>query len=250
MRNLALLATLLCFGCNSSTTGSNVDDAVANADLAVLFVGNSLTYTNDLPDMVRRLLQAHGDVGTVEVGTVAFPNFGLIDHWSQGAARSAIASGQWDCVVIQQGPSATEGRPSLLEYSQRFADDVEAGGGRLALYMVWPAANRFFDFDGVSASYEMAADRTGGLLFPAGEAWRNAWALDPSLDLYGPDGFHPTLLGTHLAALVIFQQLSGKDPRTLPAEIPTAGGTLQLPIELGDVLHDAAATANAKFARP
>jgi len=154
MRNLALLATLLCFGCNSSTTGSNVDDAVANADLAVLFVGNSLTYTNDLPDMVRRLLQAHGDVGTVEVGTVAFPNFGLIDHWSQGAARSAIASGQWDCVVIQQGPSATEGRPSLLEYSQRFADDVEAGGGRLALYN---ATGR--DPDG--RRHAPAADRIG-----------------------------------------------------------------------------------------
>jgi hypothetical protein len=250
MRILALLATLVWFGCDSNPTGSNVDDVPADVDLSILFIGNSLTYTNDLPDMVRRLLEVHGDVGTVGVGAVAFPNFGLIDHWSQGAARSAIASGQWDYVVLQQGPSATEGRPSLLEYSQRFSDEVAASGGRLALYMVWPAANRFFDFNGVSASYEMAADQTGGLLFPAGEAWREAWALDPSLDLYGPDGFHPSLLGTHLAALVIFQQLSGKDPRTLPAEIPTSGGALQLPIELGDVLHDAAAAANAEFARP
>ncbi|MFV1987787.1 MAG: SGNH/GDSL hydrolase family protein [Gemmatimonadota bacterium] len=250
MRNLAILATLMWFGCGSSPTGSNVDDVPADVDLAILFVGNSLTYTNDLPDMVQRLLQAHGNVGDVGVGTVAFPNFGLMDHWAQGAARSAIASGQWDYVVIQQGPSATEGRPSLLEYSRRFADEVEAVGGRLALYMVWPAANRFLDFNGVSASYEAAAEQNDSLLFPAGEAWREAWALDPNLDLYGPDGFHPSLLGTHLAALVIYQQLSGKDPRALPAEIPTAGGTLQLPIELGDVLHDAAAAANAEFARP
>ena len=54
---------------------------------------------------------------------------------------------------------------------------------RLALYMVWPAFNRFFDFDGVSDSYRTAAAQTGSLLFPGGEAWRAAWALDPNLDL-------------------------------------------------------------------
>lgn len=250
MRKLLFVIALIGLGCGSSPTGAGPSNPPPEADLAILFVGNSLTYVNDLPGMVQRLLQDHGEVGDVGIGTAAFPNFGLEDHWTQGPARAAIASGQWDVVVIQQGPSATEGRPSLLEYSQRFADEVDAAGGRLALYMVWPASSRSFDFDGVSDSYRTAADQTGGLLFPAGEAWRAAWGLDPALDLYGSDGFHPSLLGTHLAALVIYQQLSGKDPRFLPAEIPTSSGPLGLPLELSDILHDAAVAANEQFARP
>jgi hypothetical protein len=86
---------------------------------------------------------------------------------------------------------------------------------------VWPDQSRFFDFDGVSDSYETAAQSVGGLLFPAGEAWRLAWARDASLALYGPDGFHPSLLGSYLVALVMYEQLAVQDPRDLPAEIPT-----------------------------
>ena len=54
---------------------------------------------------------------------------------------------------MQQGPSATEGRPSLLEYAEFFADEIRAVGAEPALYMVWPSQARSFDFEGVSDSY-------------------------------------------------------------------------------------------------
>ena len=41
------------------------------------------------------------------------------------------------------------------------------------------------------------------LVLPVGEAWRSAWRIDPNIALYGPDGFHPSLMGTYLAALVV-----------------------------------------------
>ena len=198
--------------------------------------------------MVRHLLVSHGDVGTVHVEAEAYPNFGLQDHWIQGRARERIAAGGWDVVIVQQGPSATEGRPSLIEYSARFADEVAAVGGRLAVYMVWPSVSRSFDFEGVSESHRLAADGAGALLLPAGEAWRAAWSRDPDLDLYGPDGFHPSPVGTFLAALVIFEQLSGVDPRTLPDGLITPEGTSALPDGTSAVLHEAAAEANRVFA--
>ncbi len=216
-------------------------------DLAVLFIGNSLTAWNDIPVTLRLLLE-NADVGSIVVESVAFPDFGLEDHWRTGPARDRIAAGGWDVVILQQGPSATEGRPSLLEYSQRFADEIELVGARTALYMVWPAQARFFDFDGVSDSYATAAALVGGLLFPAGEAWRAAWAYDADLALYGPDGFHPSLLGSYLAALVMYEQLSGRDPRDLPAVIPTASGNTTLDPATAAVLHQAAAEANEQFA--
>ena len=138
----------------------------------------------------------------------------------------------------------------MLDYSQRFAERIDPTGARMALYMVWPAANRSFDFGGVSNSYETAARQTDSMLFPAGEAWLEAWKLDPDVPLYAADRFHPSILGTHLAALVMFEQITGRDPRTLPAEILTGADPIELPIELGDVLHDAAVAANTMFSLP
>ncbi|MDH3224200.1 MAG: hypothetical protein OEO23_10835, partial [Gemmatimonadota bacterium] len=54
-----------------------------------------------------------------------------------------------------------------------------------------------------------AAANVDGTLFPAGEAWRAAWRVDESLGLYGGDGFHPSVLGSYLAALTIYQRIDG-----------------------------------------
>ena len=148
--------------------------------LSLLFVGNSLTYTNDLPAMVAALLEDGGH-GPVDVRASAYPNYGLQDHWVTPVTRDAIAVGGWDYVVLQQGPSATEGRPSLLEYAELFAGEIRAAGAEIALYMVWPSSARAFDFDGVSDSYATAAANVGGVLFAAGDAWRAAWDEDESL---------------------------------------------------------------------
>ena len=56
-------------------------------------------------------------------------------------------------------------------------------------------------------SYPSAAEAAGAELYPAGEAWHAAWGRTPSLPLYGPDGFHPSALGTYPAALVVYGRL-------------------------------------------
>ena len=99
-------------------------------------------------------------------------------------ASGAHAAGGWDFVIMQQGPSATEGRPSLLEYSKRFGEMIRESGAEPALYMVWPAEDRPFDWDGVRDSYAMAADSAMGLFMPAGEGWRVAWESDSTLPFY------------------------------------------------------------------
>jgi hypothetical protein len=213
--------------------------------LRVLFIGNSLSATNDLPGIVHALIDSAGgaEAESVTISTVAYPNFGLEDHWSTGEARRAISRGNWDLVVLQQGPSATEGRPSLLEYSERFAGEIRAHGARAALYMVWPARVRSFDFDGVSESYRMAADRVGGMLLPVGDAWRIAWASDSSLPLYGPDGFHPSPMGSYLAGLVMYGQFTGGSPVGLPSGVTTLSGDVRIDPETAAILQAAAAEA-------
>jgi hypothetical protein len=207
----------------------------------VLFIGNSLTQANDLPTMVETVFrQAGTPIGTA---SVAFGGFSLEDHWNLGTAQRRIAEGGWSIVVLQQGPSSLpENQVNLRDWTARFDGVIRASGARTALYMVWPESNRLEAFDAVSQSYARAAEGVGGMLFPVGEAWRAAWRRDPDAPLYGPDGFHPTTTGTYLAALVIYQQISGRSPVGLPA------GT-QMTAARARVLQEAAEEANAQFGR-
>lgn len=180
----------------------------------ILFIGNSLTYVNDLPAMVCGLARSAGRSATCE--SVARPDYSLEDHWHERNARAAIARG-WDVVVLQQGPSALpESRRLLIEYTKRFDAEIRKTGARTALYMVWPSRARRGDFPGVSQSYTAAAREVNGILLPAGDAWRAAWAADSRLALYGPDGLHPSMSGTYLAALVIYGQLFGAPAPAAP----------------------------------
>ena len=60
----------------------------APAPTPILFIGNSLTYQNDLPGMVTLL--AHSVGRTIVCESVALPDYGLEEHWNSGGARKAI----------------------------------------------------------------------------------------------------------------------------------------------------------------
>ena len=190
--------------------------------IRVLFIGNSLTAGNDLPAMVQRLAAAAGV--RIEYRAIAQPNASLEDHWNGGEARRAIARGRWTFVVLQQGPSALpESQVLLLDYTRRFDEVIRASGARPAMFMVWPSRARAGDAPGVSRSYGAAARAVNAVLCPAGDAWQAAWRTDPALPLYGADAFHPSPLGTTLAALVIVEALTGRRvPETALASVPAS----------------------------
>lgn len=205
----------------------------------VLFIGNSLTEVNDVPGQVAAIARAAGAPLTVDA--VLLPGASLEEHWLEGTARRRLEAERWDFVVLQQGPSSRpESRVALRRDAARFADLARAAGAHTALYMVWPIQAEPERWDDVRRSYELAARDVGGLFLPAGQAWRAAWELDPSLELYSPDGLHPTFAGSYAAALVIHAKLTGRSP----LGAPTLGG---LDERTAQTLRQAAATTVAGF---
>jgi hypothetical protein len=198
----------------------------------VLFIGNSLTYVNDLPAMVEGLSKAAGDDPPLEAEMVAYGGYAIEDHLLHGDAVPTIARGGWDVVVMQQGPSTLpESRANLIQYAKIMAEKIRAVGARPALYGVWPEEERLYALDWGITNYRDCAQEIDGILCPAGLAWKTAWKSDPSFPLYGPDRFHPSPLGTYLAALVIYSELRDKSPVGLTAgletvAIPPAQGAL------------------------
>lgn len=224
--------------------------ADAAETLRVLFVGNSLTIYNDLPWIVAALSRGH-ELRIVS-GMVALPGAALEDHWADGGARREIASGRWDVVIMQQGPSSLPAsRASLIEWATRFAEEIRASGARPALWTVWPSAPRRAYFEDVIRSYRDAAAACHCELLPAGEAWREARRASRRVMLYDPDEVHPSEEGSYLAALVIWAGLTGADVATAPAHLELTGGRhLEVSAERADVYRRAAASALAALTRP
>jgi hypothetical protein len=177
----------------------------AAAVIRILFIGNSLTFVNDLPSRVAEL--ASTPELAVECEMVAFPDYSLADHWERGDALRAIRRGGWTFVVLQQGPSALpESRVQLIDSTKRFDAEIRKVHARTALYMVWPTAPRRGDFPDVVASYTAASEAVKGILLRVGDRFRTA-PPDVARSLFGTDGFHPSPAGTAFAARIIADEL-------------------------------------------
>lgn len=217
---LAALLVAAGVGCAAPATGP-----VAGADLRLLFVGNSLTASNDLPAMLVAIA-AH-DGKEPAYATEVRSGYSLEDHWNQGL-EDAIRESAADYVVLQQGPSSLPRNQEHLRFwTERIAAVVEASGGRPVLFMVWPSRARTFAFDDVRSAYRNAAEAVDGLFSPAGESWRSVWEASDGIELYGPDGFHPDRAGTFAAALTLYGTLTADDGATLPCpDLPELDGVL------------------------
>jgi hypothetical protein len=227
-RTLTFLLVLALLGCGRNVAAPPHPPPPERA-VRLLFIGNSLTSVNDLPGMITALSKAAGDAHPIETEAVAYPNYALEDHWAQGDAARAIARGGWSLVVLQQGPSSlAASRADLIDYTRRFAPLIRDVGARPALYGVWPEAARLYAFDACIESYRAAADSVEGALFPVALAWQTAWGLDATLPLYGSDQFHPSTLGTYLAALVVYAVVRERSPVGLPSTLVVGGAAVQI----------------------
>jgi len=215
--------------------------------LRVLFIGNSLTYTNNLPGTLAGVARTAGDEIYVEM--IARPDYALIDHLTNNSgAEAAIRRGGWDVVVLQQGPTTLPiNRDSLVLWTRMFDSIIRPTGARTALFMVWPAGPSAQGFNAVRLSYQDAATAVHGVFLPAGAAWQIALQQDSTLALYGPDNFHPSPLGSYLAAITIYEKLTGHDARKLSGYAFMNGAALNVPTTTVRLLQDAAHEADSRY---
>lgn len=109
---IRLIFLLFSSTCASYSLAANTD--TQKTDINILFIGNSLTYTNNLPELVKKRALQKDLIVTNSM--VAFPNYAMIDHLDDGKIQKLIAHGNFDFVIMQQGPSSQEeGRLMLLE---------------------------------------------------------------------------------------------------------------------------------------
>jgi hypothetical protein len=197
----------------------------------VLFVGNSYTYVNDLPNQLRQLALAAGD--TLIVDSSAPGGYTFEAHSTDATTLQKIAAGGWDFVILQEQSQRPAFPPSQVEQEvypfARALDSlihVSNPCAKTVFFMTWgrkygdqsncPFYPVICTYEGMQQrlreSYVQIADDNRALVAPVGMAWRACWYADSTLNLWSSDFSHPSLDGTYLAACVFYTTLFGQSP--------------------------------------
>ncbi len=203
--------------------------------LGVLFIGNSFTFTHDLPGMVADL----GTSAALPIVTDSITQGGqrLSYHVQNEATLPLIQSQPWDYVVIQGHSLETlDDLEGFLSNGETLVGWIEDAGAQPLLYETWarsPAHNLYDDpnFDyatpdqmqaGIHDGYQMLSDLTGARVVPAGTAWQLLWSSNAVETVYpwGGDEYHPSVAGTYLNASVFFVAMTGLSMETVEGPQP------------------------------
>lgn len=200
------------------------------APLKVLFIGNSFTARNNMPELIAQLAAAHGN--QFEHRLIQAGGASLRMHWNKGEAQKAIQEMSYDYVVLQEQSTLPVKNPSRMHENIRlFAPVIKSSGAQTALYLTWARQNALETQQALTAAYTTIGAELGATVVPVGNAWQKFLRAHQRPVLYDKDQSHPTLAGSYLAACVFFAALFGKSPVGSASELkgltPTEVGLLQ-----------------------
>ncbi len=187
----------------------------------VLFVGNSHTYVNNIPELVQKMAATQGI--QLEVSAITAGGYRLEDHVADGKVQAALKSEKFTVVILQE----QSGRPVLEAAAfkasvQQLAALAKTAKTQVVLYVSWSRAD--LEAQGYSqknwdTSFTTVATATQTKLAPVGTAWANAVKAGVQIEkLRSSDGVHAAPAGSYLTALTIYSSLVGLNPLGLPKQ--------------------------------
>ena len=192
-----------------------------NSTPRVLFVGNSYTYFWNLPQTVETMAAEKEVPLVTRQSTSGGVNLG--QHWrgeKELETQSLIRSGEFDVVIIQDHSRRAVDHPdSLQHYGHLLAELCREAGATPYVYMTWAREWDPYMQAPITEQYGLLGERINAEVIPVGLAWQRSRTLRPSLQLFDPDGSHPSPTGTYLTACVVFGALTGESPVGLPHRI-------------------------------
>ena len=226
---IAAVGLLLSYG---QTAGSaDLDPSLApeiqrldnEAPSRILFVGNSYLYYNDsLHNHVSRIAREIGphDRGGYRYKSSTIGGARLSHHHIDSLlepGRLGIDE-PFDLVVLQGGSAEVlnernraQFRASAIEMSEK----IRATGAEVALYMTHAYVEPDDRYEPgminkIEPTYVYVGNELDALVLPVGVAFERAYEARPDIELHKTfDGTHPSMLGTYLAACVVFQSIYG-----------------------------------------
>lgn len=199
----------------------------------VLFIGNSYTHVNKLPDVFAEVVKSAGlKAPVIQSSTPGGQTFK--QHLTvQPKSLAAIDEGKWDVVVLQghsQEAAMAEAdeahRAAFVDSAAALCQRVRAKSpqARIVFYETWarhadfwnPKAKDFNPLVGKDPTemqarirlwYGNVAKANDAVVAPVGDAWERNYRTKQPFRLHAADNSHPDFNGTYLAALVMYKTI-------------------------------------------
>lgn len=210
-----------------SLAAGNKAAAKSDRQESALFIGNSYTYVNDLPGMLRDLLRAGKHpmkIDSFTRGATALSAF--YEDASLSGGKDKLLNGDFTWVILQDQSQTPAMRPEATRrYVKLWSELARERKTKPVLFLTWAHAtplqgkpSLITDMqDKTSRTYCRCAIENDIAVAPVGEAWRAWYAKHPNTPLHCPDLSHANVLGTYMAACVFYTTLTGESPVGLPA---------------------------------
>ena len=193
----------------------------------VLYIGNSYLYYNDsLHNHVRRMLD---EFYPTEVDTTNYKSVTIsgsrswhhnLDHPLN--YKNLGAEKPFQLVIFQGGSGETNTASERKTFSRtvkNFVNKIHNSGAEAALYMIHAYVEPHENTNpqmikDIKKMYIDAGNENNALVIPVGIAFENSYLKNPDIKLHKHyDGSHPNLLGTYLAACVVFASITQISPK-------------------------------------
>lgn len=199
----------------------------------VLFIGNSYTGVNKLPEVFLEVVKSSGRAAPV-VRSSTPGGRTLRQHLSIAGSMKLVDEGGWDVVILQgqsQEPAIAERddavRKEFLESTADLCRLVRTKSPQARIYFYetwarhpdyWKAAKKGPDVGAdpkemqarLRKWYGVAAKNNGAIVVPCGDAWELNYASAAPIRLHTQDNSHPEFAGTYLNALIFFGAIYGE----------------------------------------
>ena len=208
----------------------------------VLFIGNSYTEVNNLPQLVQRVAESAGDVVEYQSNT---PGGCTFQQHCNNLSMDLIRQGGWDVVVLQeqsQRPSFPQSQVEVevFPYAQQLVEAVYNNNpeGEAMFYMTWgrkygdqqnapyfPVLGTYEGMDSMLYErYMYMARQYDASVCPVGRVWRYLRTNNPEIELYQSDESHSSLAGSYAAACAFYTLIFHRSPQyiTYQPEIDAA----------------------------
>lgn len=224
-----LLASIASHDVRADDASSPQKSAVTPKPITVLLVGNSQCPTIISLKLLEKLAESDMGARPIKVGGCIKGGASLRSHWDagtgEGSARAMIASGAWDCVVLQDIYHVQE--PAFQPYARQFHALVKATGSKTVLF---GTASILSDYpQGFERQHRMhfaMGKELGVPIVDASQAYIRYFGESPSTErlesLFAKDKAHPGLWGSYLYSCMIYSALTDRTPVGLfaPEAIP------------------------------
>ncbi len=174
-------------------------------ELSILFIGNSHTYYNDMPLMVKQ--RAEDEEYTCRVTMIAHGGWFLAQHAAEPDVRFNILYGNYDYVVLQEHAHPFGPKEKYLDAVITLNRMIREAGSTPILYECWAKKNEPENQALMNEAHQEAAEKTGALLAPVGENWWSYLKSWPNLEMYAEDGAHASPAGSDFAAKYIWEEI-------------------------------------------